>query len=89
MRDDAMTLTPEDLKQIGEVVDERIDRSLDRIADAVTEKLEANSLGDMKRDIASLNERVDSMAEDLTKVVERTEEIPHINRRLRNLEERI
>ena len=57
-----------------------------KIADAVCERLEANSFGEMKEDIANLSERVDSMAEDLTKVVELTKEIPVINERLERLE---
>ena len=41
----------------------------------------------MKKYIASLNKRVDSMAEDLTEVVERTQEIPVINERLEQLDD--
>ena len=58
-----------------------------KIADAVCERLEANSFGEMKEDIANLSERMDSMAEDLTKVVELTKEIPVINERLERLED--
>lgn len=81
-----MSLTPEDLNRIGAVVDSRIDHSIDRIAGAVTEKLEANSLGDMKRDIGNMKGDIRSMAEDLTKVMERTEEIPLINQKIEALQ---
>lgn len=57
------------------------------------DRLEANSLGDMKRDIAgikgrldSLDERVDSMAEDVAKIPVIEGEIRQINQRLERLE---
>ena len=60
-----------------------------RIAKAIAGELEANSLGDMKRDIVGLKEDVSSMAEDLVKVMDRTEEIPLINQRLSVIEDHL
>lgn len=53
---------------------------IERIADAVVDKLEANSLGDMKRDIAS-------MAEDVAKIPLIEAEIRQINQNIAALRE--
>jgi len=53
---------------------------VERIADAVVEKLEANSLGDMKRDIAS-------MAEDVAKIPLIEAEVREINQNVQDLRE--
>ena len=65
-------------------------------AQAIVRELEANSLGDMKLDIAALKEDVGglkedvaSMAEDVAKVPQIEAEIRYINQRLEAIEDRI
>ena len=86
-------LSGTDVGRIADAVHAKID--IDRIAEAVVEKLEANSLGDMKRDIAGLKTDVAglktdvaSMAEDVAKIPLIEEEIRQINLRLGAIEER-
>lgn len=54
------------------------DRDIEKIADAVAKKLEENSLGDMKRDIAS-------MADDVAKIPLIEAEIRGINQNIEAL----
>ena len=84
-----MSLTKEDLRQIAEVVDDRSDRSIDRIADAVTEKLEANSLGDMKRDIAGMKGDITGLKEDVASMGEDVAKIPLIEAEIRQINQNI
>ncbi len=64
-----------------------INRVIEKIADAVYKKLDENALGDIRDRLDGMDDRLDSMAEDLTKVMERTEEIPVINQNIAALRE--
>ena len=75
-------MTNDDVGRIADAVVEKLEANPGTIADAVVEKLEANSLGDMKRDIAS-------MAEDVAKIPLIEAEVREINQRLENLEDRL
>lgn len=82
-------LSIEDLDRLGELLDKKLTsaRTTGIIGDAIYEKLEENSLGEMKRDIAGLKTDVASMAEDVAKIPVVEGEIRQINHRLERLEE--
>lgn len=60
---------------------------VERIADAVYRKLDENALSDIRSRLDGLEATVGSMSEELSKVAQRTEEIPYINRNIAALRE--
>ena len=81
-------MTNEDVKRIANAVCERFKSNPPlAIADAVYQKLDENALSDIRGRLDRMDVKIDSMAEDLTKVMERTEEIPLINENIAALRE--
>lgn len=78
-------LSIEDLDRLGELFDKNLTsaRTTGIMGDAVYEKLEENSLGDMKRDIAGLKTDVAQLKTDVASMAEDVAKTPVIEREVR------
>ncbi len=70
-----MSLTKEALKQIGDLMDERIAASEER----VYRRIKDNALGEVTKRLDGIDRRLDSMAEDVAKIPQIESELRLMN----------